>query len=151
MTKAADNQTTTTEQTKVIKLQARILMRKFEDDETKEVHEYVAIELPDPFGDEDFRDIGIAPRWDDQKAIFKFKAKKALKTAEKVDFEIELKPVTYKNKEKKEVTYPGLICISPFDGRRLEFFVKGDNNRAIFNDVAYDLLELRKADDKSAE
>lgn len=140
----------TEQQQEAIKLQARILMREFEDEETNEVHEYVAVELPDPFGDEDFRDIGITPRWKDQAAIFKFKAKKALKTTDVIDFEIDLKPVTYKNKEKKkEVTYPGLVCVSPFDGRTLEFYVKGDNNRAIFSDISYDLLGLRKTDEDS--
>jgi hypothetical protein len=129
----------------VIKMKVRVTLKDVVKEDTKEKITYVSAELPDPFGDEDFRDVGIEPKWKDQQAIFKFKAKKALKLTDEIVFDVELKPLSYKIKNsKKTVTYPGLICYSPFDGRKLELQVKGENQRAVFQDIAYDRLGLLK-------
>ena len=133
-----------------IKLTAKILLRNFTNEETKEVLDYVSIELPDPFNDEDFQDIAITPKWKDDGNVFKFYAKKALRTNPVVEFPITIKPLSYKNKAKKQITYPGIIGINPFDGREMEFRVKGkdkdDKNVSIFNHLARKVLGLNPAD-----
>lgn len=133
-------------QVKEIKLIARILMRDFTNEETKEKLDYVSIELPDPFNDEDFRDIGITPKWKDAGNVFKFYAKKALRTNDVIEFPVTIMPKTYVNKAKKQVTYPGIVGVNPFDGREMEFRVKGkdkdDKNISIFNHLARKVLGL---------
>lgn len=132
-----------TSESPTFEMKARISIKQFETDEG-EKKDYVATELTDPFDDEDFRDIGIAPKWDRDRPVFKFKAKKALKTHDDITFPVTLKICTYTRKDdKKLVSYPGLVGVSPFDGRPMEFVVKGENNRAIFDDIARDMLGLR--------
>ena len=126
---------------KEIKLTAQILLRNFTNEETKEMFDYISIELPDPFKDEDFRDVPITPKWKDAGNVFKFYAKKALRTSDKVEFPVTIKPMSYVNKTtKKTVTYPGIVGVNPFDGREMEFRVKGkdkdDKNVSIFNHLA---------------
>lgn len=122
-------------------LDAVVKMSSYEDETTKEVREYVGMELVDPFGDEDFRDVSISPKWDDAREIFKFRAKKALRTAETVPFKVTLKVMSYDNKKKRTVTYPGLMGISPFDGRQIEFIVKG-KRALVFDELARIALGL---------
>lgn len=130
-------------------MNVRISFKQFETDEG-ETKDYVATELIDPFDDEDFRDIGIAPKWTNDRPVFNFKAKKALKTQDSIIFPVTLKVCTYKRKDdKKLVSYPGLVGKSPFDGRPMEFVVKGENNRIIFDDIARDMLGLRADPDEA--
>ena len=140
---------------KEIELTAQIVSRSFTNEETKETLEYVSIELPDPFGDEDFRDIGITPKWKDAANVFKFYAKKALRTNPVVEFPVTIKPLSYRNKAKKQVTYPGIVGINPFDGREIEFRVKGkdkdDKNVSIFNHLARIALGLNPEDPDNPE
>lgn len=135
---------------KEIKLTAKILLRNFTNEETKEKLDYVSIELPDPFDDEDFRDVGITPKWKDAGNVFKFYAKKALKTNDVVEFPVTIKPLSYTSKAKKKVTYAGIIGVNPFDGCEMEFRVKGkdkdDRNVSIFNHLARKALGLNSED-----
>ncbi len=127
---------------------AVILMREFTDD-NREKREYVSVEIPDLFDDEDFRDIGICPKWDDQNSVFKYYAKKALRSTDRIEFPIELKVGTYhSDKKRKDVTYPALIGKNPFNGKELEFKIKGKDNSAVFNELARNFLGL-SADDQS--
>ncbi len=121
---------------------AKILIDSFETDE-KEMREYLAIRLPDPFGDEDFVNVAIAPKWEDDESVFKYYAKKALRTEPEIEFPVTLKVLEYKNKKKnKTVRYAGLIGISPFNGRELEFRIKSKEKAAVFTELAGKLLGL---------
>ncbi len=125
-----------------IETKAVILMREFTD-ENKEKHEYVSVELPDLFGDADYADVSICPKWDDANSVFKFYAKKALRTTDKIEFPIELRVGFYhSDKKRKDVTYPALFGISPFSGKELEFKIKGKDKAAIFNELARNALGI---------
>ena len=54
-----------------IETKAVVLMREFTD-ENKEKREYVSVEIPDLFGDADYTDVSICPKWDDANSVFKF-------------------------------------------------------------------------------
>ncbi len=125
-----------------IETKAVILMREFTD-ENKEKREYVSVELPDLFGDADYADVSICPKWDDANSVFKFYAKKALRTTDKIEFPIELRVGSYhSDKKRKDVTYPALFGISPFSGKELEFKIKGKDKAAIFNELARNTLGI---------
>ena len=131
-----------------IKLTAKILLRNYTKEDTKEVIDYVSVELPDPFLDPDFVDVAIEPKWRDVNSVFRFYAKKALRNAPEIEFSIEIKVLSYLNKAKKKVYYPGIVGVSPFNGRELEFRVKGENNQAIFDELARKHFGLRKDPDE---
>lgn len=134
-----------------IELTAQILLRSFTDEETKKELDYVSVELPDPFGDEDFVDVAITPKWQNDEVMFKFYAKKALRKTDKVEFPVTIKALSYTAKDKKVITYPGIVGINPFSGRELEFRVKGkskdDKNVVIFKNLARELLGLTPEDE----
>lgn len=134
-----------------IKLTAKILLRSYTKEDTKEVFDYVSVELPDPFQDPDFVDVAIAPKWRDTDSVFKFYAKKALRTTDVIEFPVEIKVLSYTNKSKKKVQYPGIVGISPFNNRELEFCVKGESNQAIFDELARNYFGLRKDPDEVAD
>lgn len=136
-----------------LELKGVALLRTFTTDDTKEVREYVSVELPDPFGDVDFVDVAIRCKWDDVDAVFKYYAKKALRTTDKIEFPVTLQVLSYENtKKKKTVRYAGLIGISPFNGRELEFVVKNSDKKAVFTEIAGNLLGLaRQIDDDGGD
>lgn len=102
-----------------------------------EVKEYVKCVLSNPFSDPDFGDVEIAPKWRDAKGVFDFKAKKILRTHDIFDIEGEIKINSYVNKQKKKkVTYPALLFVNPFGEHKIEFSVRGDENAAVFSDLA---------------
>ena len=125
-----------------IETKAVVLMREFTD-ENKEKREYVSVEIPDLFGDADYTDVSICPKWDDANSVFKFYAKKALRTTDKIEFPIELRVGSYhSDKKRKDVTYPALFGISPFNGNEIEFKIKGKDNAAVFNELARKVLGI---------
>lgn len=148
----AKEQTTINEQQlkeQTIKLNAKILLRNYIKEDTNETVDYVSVEMPDAFGDEDYRDIAIAPRWKNDESVFKFYARKALKTTDELEFPIEIKVLSYLNKKtKKKVYYPGIVGKSPFNGRELEFRVKSESNQAVFDELARNIFGLRKDPDE---
>lgn len=125
-------------------MQAQVIVNSFKGDDGLD-HEYVAIELIDPFSDPDFVHVPIVPKWKSDSAVFKFHAKKALRLTDVIPFDVELQARSYKNKNGKTVTYPALIGKSPFENRMLEFSVKGDRDsekHAVFSYLANNLLGL---------
>ena len=50
-------------QNKTIDLTVVTLIDSYEKKDTKESVDFVAVVLPDPFGDEDFTNIKIVPKW----------------------------------------------------------------------------------------
>lgn len=100
--------------------------------------EYVGVTLKNPFTDEDFGDVEIAPKWRDAKGIFEYKAKKMLRTHD--DFEIvgEIRINRYNSKlKKRQVSYPAIFMTDPFGGDRpIEFAVRGEENSAVFSMLA---------------
>lgn len=151
----AKEQTTINEQQlneQTIKLKAKILLRNYVKEDTNESVDYVSVELPDAFGDEDYVDIPIAPKWKDADSVFKFYARKALKTTDELEFPVEIKVLSYLSKKtKKKVYYPGIVGVSPFNGRELEFRVKSESNQAIFDELARNIFGLRKDPDEYPE
>lgn len=71
----------------------------------------VACKLPDPFGDPDFIDVTVCPKWANSGGIFKYRAKKALRSVSELRFPIVVTPVTfYSKKAKRELTIAGLYA-----------------------------------------
>lgn len=119
---------------KQIELTAKITLDMFKNDQGEELA-FASTVIPDPFGDEDFLNVPITPKWKDAEIMFKFHAKKALRTSPVVEFPITIKPLSYKNKKNKTVTYPGIVGIDPFDGREKEFRVKIGKDKNVFDDT----------------
>lgn len=120
---------------KTIELKAKITLETYTSIETGETIEFVSTVLSDPFDDPDFTNIGIRPKWDDADIMFKFYARKALRTNPVIEFPVTIKSLSYKDKKKnKTVTYPGIIGIDPFDGREKEFKIKIKKDKGIFDD-----------------
>lgn len=151
--------TTTAQQDKLDEfvVDARFIMRSYEqtDKSGKTVKkEYVAFELVDPFGDEDFRDVALKAKWDkyDDKSnrllrpdrvfgLMKYFARKALRQNPEVPVKVTIKPVTYKsNRSGVMVTYPAMFAAPTFvdleDERSVEVVVKGADESNTFNFLA---------------
>lgn len=80
--------------------------------------------LPDPFGDPDFIDVSIMPKWANSGGLFRYRSKKALREVSKIEYPVIVTPVTfYSKKAKKELTIAGLFIKNPFDEGYIEFHV----------------------------
>ena len=147
----ANKTTTQQEAVKELVVDARFVMRSFEQDGKEQ--EFLSFELIDPFNDEDFRNIALKAKWDkyDEKnrlvrpdrvfSCMKFYAKKALRTSDEIPVKVTIKPVTYKNKKtSKMVTYAAMFAEPTFveleDERPVEIVIKGADNNNIFSLLA---------------
>lgn len=84
----------------------------------------VSSRLPDPFGDEDFIDVPIAPKWANSGGIFKYLMTKALKEMPRLEYPVIVTPITfYSKKAKKELTIAGMFIKNPFGDGYIEFQV----------------------------
>ncbi|MCM1367564.1 MAG: hypothetical protein NC184_01970 [Roseburia sp.] len=125
-------------------LTATAVMRLFEfkaDDGQK--RSAISTVILDPFGDPDFINVGISPRWDSVKGHIDYYGKKALRTVPEVEFNVEIRAVTYYSKKKKrDVTYAGVFAKSPFaPDYEIEFAVK-ERFSSVFRDLANPLLGI---------
>ena len=141
----------TTEKVKELTVDARFIMRSF--DNNGKAQEYLSFELIDPFNDEDFKDIALKAKWDrydDHNRLvrpdrvfgyMKFYAKKALRTNPEVRVKVTITAVNYKNKKTGQmVTYAALYAEPTFaeleDERPVEVVVKGADQNNIFGLLA---------------
>lgn len=130
--------------TATIPVQATVFMSSYFSTRDGEQKEYVACKLSNPFTDEDFGDVEIAPKWRDVKGVFDFKAKKILRTRESFEIEGEIKINSYVNKQKKrKVMYPALFFKNPFGEKTIEFSVRGDENAAVFSMLASETFKMQ--------
>ncbi len=154
-----NNQTTQTNATNEIVVDAHFVTRTFTGKDGKE-NEYVSFELIDPFDDEDFRDVALKAKWDkydDNNRLVRpdkvfgymsYYAKKALRTQEDVKVKVTIKPVTYKSKKTNElVTYAAMYANPTFveleDERPVEVVVKGATQNNIFGLLAGKKLGIK--------
>lgn len=101
--------------------------------DTNEKVDFLSTILPDPFNDEDFRDVSIRPKWENSGGIFNYKAKKALRGCEYIPFPVVVKPVTfYSSRAKKTLTVAGIFIANPFGKGFVEFSVKNKGDAAVF-------------------
>lgn len=128
------------------------IMRLFEfpsdDGQTRSA---VTVSLPDPFGDVDFINVGISPRWDSAKGHLDYYGKKALRSVPEVEFNVEIRATTYYSKKKKcNVTYAGVFGKSPFaPDYEIEFAVK-ERYSSVFRDLANPRLGIVNSVDDDA-
>ena len=122
----------------------------------------VVCKLPDPFGDPDFVDVTVCPKWANSGGIFKYRAKKALRSVSALYFPIVVTPVTfYSKKAKRELTIAGLFAKNPFADGFLEFhvhipFSKEQEEMSVFSMLTSEKWNQQldiapTADDESAE
>lgn len=120
------------EQVKQFPVKLRIFMDSFTDKETQEHKAFIAAELVDPFPAyiEDFNHIRVAPRWDNDAAIFRFRMGLYLKTADDITINGVCKEVTYTSKREKgkQITYPALFFKLPYRENLIEFGFKKQKN-----------------------
>lgn len=87
-------------------------------------------ELVDPFPEyaEEFNHVRIAPRWERDIAIFKFRMKVALRNKEEAFFDGYCEPVGYVSKKPDDagntIYYPGIFFQMPYAGEPVEFAFK---------------------------
>ncbi len=128
------------------------IMRLYEySNDDGQIRSAVTVSLPDPFGDPDFVNIGISPRWDSAKGHLEYYGKKALRSVPEVEFNVEVRPTTYYSKKKKRnVTYAGVYGKSPFaPDYEIEFAVK-ERYSSVFRDLVNPRLGIVNSVDDDA-
>lgn len=132
----AKNETTATTERR-IELRLAVKLGEYEG------KPYVEATLLDPFPQysEDFNDIRIAPRWDKDAAIFKFRMKQYLRTSDDVVLQGYCKPESYvaKNgKDKgKKIYYPAMFFKVPYTDKEIEFGFKRRKEKDKDGNVVY--------------
>lgn len=128
------------ERTFVIAGKAFMESRKFGGVKT----DVVVFKLPDPFGDPDFTDVTVCPKWANSGGIFKYRCKKALHNASELLFPVVVTPVTfYSKKAKRELTIVSLFAKNPFADGFIEFhvhtpFAKEQEETSVFSMLTSD-------------
>lgn len=117
-----------TEQTKRFPLKLRVYMKPYEMDGKSGTS--VTAELIDPFPEyaEDYNNVRIAPRWDRDVSVFKFRMKVYLKTHDDIILDGYCEPVGFASKKPdaagEMVYYPGIFFSVPYAGEPIEFGFK---------------------------
>lgn len=126
-------------------LKLRVYLDSFEDERTHEKHSYVAAELINPFPgyEDDFNNVRIAPRWDRDAALFKFRMNIYLKTHDDIILDGVCREVSYISKQPDrkgdQIIYPGIFFSLPYREGLTEFGFKKRkstdfNGKTVFTD-----------------
>ena len=116
--------------------------------------EYVELTMDSPFPDDpDLPTFVLVPKWRSDQSIFKYRAKKGLKTAEKGPFRAVISPYQYWNRKyKKDVLYIAIFAIDPFaPGRTIELQVKDEGDRTLLSVLFRDYWKLTHVDVEETE
>lgn len=124
-----ENKTKNSQQAKRIELKLEVKLDSYQGKDGK-TYETVVAELVDPFPEyvEDFNHKRIAPRWDRDAAVFRFRMKRQLRTSDNVILKGYCEPVGFVSKKPedngKTVYYPGIFVTAPYSGEDVEFAFK---------------------------
>lgn len=128
ITAATKAQGATVTDSKKFNLKLKVYLKPYEFDGKSGMS--VIAELIEPFAEyaEDFNNVRIAPRWDKDASLFKFRMGIYLKTHDDIVLNGYCESVGYESKRPEDngkiIYYPGLFFSVPYSGEVIEFGFK---------------------------